>query len=84
MSAGVAPAPSRSNAWAAVHRTDAAQLVRLGLEQAAAGARLHAVAEGRDLLGIDVELQVADADCFGGLASSLELGVRLTVVQNSV
>ncbi|MEH0111332.1 SDR family oxidoreductase [Tersicoccus sp. MR15.9] len=34
-----------SNAWAAVHRSDAARLVRLGLEQAPAGARLHAAAE---------------------------------------
>jgi nucleoside-diphosphate-sugar epimerase len=34
-----------SHAWAAVHRSDAARLVRLGLEQASAGARLHAVAE---------------------------------------
>jgi nucleoside-diphosphate-sugar epimerase len=34
-----------SSGWAAVHRTDAARLVRLGLEQAPAGARLHAVAE---------------------------------------
>jgi nucleoside-diphosphate-sugar epimerase len=34
-----------SNAWSAVHRTDAARLVRIGLEQAPAGARLHAVAE---------------------------------------
>ena len=34
-----------SNAWAAVHLSDAARLVRLGLEQAPAGARLHAVAE---------------------------------------
>ncbi|MCW2542311.1 MAG: 3-beta hydroxysteroid dehydrogenase [Frankiales bacterium] len=34
-----------SNAWAAVHRSDAARLVRLGLEKAPAGARLHAVAE---------------------------------------
>jgi nucleoside-diphosphate-sugar epimerase len=34
-----------STGWAAVHRTDAARLVRLGLEQAPAGARLHAVAE---------------------------------------
>lgn len=31
--------------WAAVHRGDAARLVRLGLEGAPAGARLHAVAE---------------------------------------
>jgi nucleoside-diphosphate-sugar epimerase len=34
-----------TNAWAAVHRSDAARLVRLALEQAPAGARLHAVAE---------------------------------------
>jgi nucleoside-diphosphate-sugar epimerase len=34
-----------TNRWAAVHRSDAARLVRLGLEQAPAGARLHAVAE---------------------------------------
>ncbi len=34
-----------TNAWAAVHRSDAARLVRLGLEQATAGARLHAVGE---------------------------------------
>lgn len=31
--------------WAAVHRGDAARLVRIGLERAPAGARLHAVAE---------------------------------------
>lgn len=34
-----------TNSWSAVHITDAARLVRLGLEQAAAGTRLHAVAE---------------------------------------
>lgn len=32
-------------AWSAVHVSDAARLVRLGLEQAPAGTRLHAVAE---------------------------------------
>jgi nucleoside-diphosphate-sugar epimerase len=31
--------------WAAVHRSDAARLVRLGLERAPSGSRLHAVAE---------------------------------------
>ena len=31
--------------WAAVHRPDAARLVRIGLEQAPTGTRLHAVAE---------------------------------------
>ncbi len=34
-----------STRWAAVHRDDAAHLVRLALEQAPSGARLHAVAE---------------------------------------
>jgi nucleoside-diphosphate-sugar epimerase len=34
-----------SAAWSAVHRSDAARLVRLGLEQAPAGSRLHAAAE---------------------------------------
>jgi nucleoside-diphosphate-sugar epimerase len=34
-----------TNRWAAVHVTDAARLVRLGLEKAPAGSRLHAVAE---------------------------------------
>ncbi|MGW5334611.1 SDR family oxidoreductase [Streptomyces bauhiniae] len=34
-----------SAAWSAVHRTDAARLIRLGMEQAPAGTRLHAVAE---------------------------------------
>ena len=34
-----------TNRWAAVHRLDAARLVRLGLEKAPAGSRLHAVAE---------------------------------------
>ncbi|MBO9039940.1 SDR family oxidoreductase [Curtobacterium flaccumfaciens] len=34
-----------TNRWAAVHVTDAARLVRLGLEQAPAGTRMHAVAE---------------------------------------
>ncbi|MGH3003787.1 MAG: SDR family oxidoreductase [Gaiellaceae bacterium] len=34
-----------TNRWAAVHRSDAGRLVALGLEQAPAGARLHAVAE---------------------------------------
>jgi nucleoside-diphosphate-sugar epimerase len=33
------------NRWAAVHRSDAARLVRLGIEQATAGSVLHAVAE---------------------------------------
>lgn len=34
-----------ANRWAAVHRSDAARLVRLGIEQAPAGSVLHAVGE---------------------------------------
>jgi nucleoside-diphosphate-sugar epimerase len=34
-----------TNSWSAVHRSDAARLVRLGLEQAPAGTRMHATAE---------------------------------------
>jgi len=34
-----------TTSWSAVHRTDAARLIRLGLELAPAGSRLHAVAE---------------------------------------
>jgi nucleoside-diphosphate-sugar epimerase len=34
-----------ANRWSAVHRSDAARLVRLGLEKAPAGAFLHAVGE---------------------------------------
>ncbi|MGP3755399.1 SDR family oxidoreductase [Streptomyces sp. IBSNAI001] len=34
-----------TNRWAAVHRSDAAQLTRLGLEKAPAGTLLHAVGE---------------------------------------
>ena len=34
-----------ANRWAAVHRSDAARLIALGLEKAPAGTRLHAVAE---------------------------------------
>ncbi len=34
-----------SNRWAAVHRSDAARLITLGLAKAPAGVRLHAVAE---------------------------------------
>ncbi|MFC4942945.1 SDR family oxidoreductase [Pseudonocardia sp. GCM10023141] len=34
-----------ANRWPAVHRTDAARMVRLGLEAAPAGSRLHAIGE---------------------------------------
>jgi len=43
---GVSGYPSDGvNRWAAVHRSDAARLVALGLDKAPAGTRLHAVAE---------------------------------------
>lgn len=67
-----------ANHWAAVHVTDAARLVRLGLEQAPAGTKLHAVAESAiptraiaeaigDALGLPVtSIDPADAvDHFG-------------------
>ncbi|OAK51760.1 SDR family oxidoreductase [Rhodococcoides kyotonense] len=34
-----------STGWAAVHRSDAARMIRLGLEKAPSGSRLHAVGE---------------------------------------
>ena len=43
---GVAGYPAEgTNRWPAVHRSDAARLVRLGLEQASPGAVLHAMGE---------------------------------------
>jgi nucleoside-diphosphate-sugar epimerase len=43
---GVSAYPGEgTNRWAAVHRTDAARMVTLGLAKAPAGTRLHAVAE---------------------------------------
>lgn len=54
-----------ANRWAAVHRLDAARLVRLGIESAPAGSVLHAVAESvamRDLaeaIGAGLGLPVA-------------------------
>ncbi len=58
-----------SNAWAAVHRTDAARLARLALEQAPAGARLHAVAEE----GIATrEIAEAIADTLGVKTTSID------------
>ncbi|MFD7713861.1 NAD(P)H-binding protein, partial [Streptomyces sp. NPDC059786] len=58
-----------SAAWSAVHRTDAARLIRLGLEHAPAGTRLHAVAEQAvttraiaEALGQALDLPVASID----------------------
>ncbi|WP_248703822.1 SDR family oxidoreductase [Curtobacterium sp. MWU13-2055] len=67
-----------TNSWSAVHVTDAARLVRLGLEQAPAGTRLHAVAETAiptrtiaeaigEVLGLPVtSIDPADADAHFG------------------
>lgn len=67
-----------TNSWSAVHVTDAARLVRLGLEQAQAGTRLHAVAETAiptraiaeaigEVLGLPVtSIDPADADAHFG------------------
>ncbi|WP_375490838.1 SDR family oxidoreductase [uncultured Jatrophihabitans sp.] len=58
-----------STEWSAVHRTDAARLIRLGVEQAPAGVRLHAVAEQAittraiaEALGTALGLPVASVD----------------------
>jgi len=64
-----------SHAWSAVHRVDTARLIRLGLELAPAGTRLHAVAEESvptriiaealgEVLGIPT-VSVAPADAAG-------------------
>ncbi|ROS58796.1 nucleoside-diphosphate-sugar epimerase [Curtobacterium sp. PhB172] len=67
-----------TNSWSAVHVTDAARLVRLGLEEAPAGTRLHAVAETAiptraiaeaigEVLGLPVtSIDPADADTHFG------------------
>lgn len=58
-----------STRWSAVHRSDAARLIRLGLEQAPAGTRMHAVAEESvstreiaDALGRALGLPVVSVD----------------------
>lgn len=48
-----------TNRWAAVHRSDAARLVRLALDGAPAGARVHAVAE-EGLLARDIAAAIGD------------------------
>ncbi|MFD2082681.1 Nucleoside-diphosphate-sugar epimerase [Actinopolymorpha cephalotaxi] len=48
-----------SSRWAAVHRTDAARLVRLALEKAPAGSRVHAVAE-EGLRSRDIAAAIGD------------------------
>jgi nucleoside-diphosphate-sugar epimerase len=49
-----------STRWAAVHRSDAASMVRLGLEKAPAGARLHAVDE-EGIASRDIAQAIGDA-----------------------
>lgn len=61
--------PDGTNRWAAVHVTDAARMVRLGLEKAPAGSRLHAIAEEgvptraiAEAIGRAYDLPVASVD----------------------
>ena len=48
-----------STRWAAVHRSDAARVVRLALEKAPAGSRVHAVAE-EGLASRDIAAAIGD------------------------
>src|SRR6185437_1248095 len=85
-----------TNPWAAVHRSDAARLVTLGLAKAPAGARLHAVAEtgvpSRDIaeaIGRAFSLPVASIapddvhDHFGWIATffAMDLAATSTATQ---
>jgi nucleoside-diphosphate-sugar epimerase len=82
-----------TNRWAAVHRTDVARLVALGLEKAPAGARLHAVAEQgvstREIaaaIGRAFDLPVASiaaddvADHFGWIGGFFAMDLQATGV----
>jgi len=95
---GVAGYPGDgTNRWAAVHRSDAARLVALGLAKAPAGTRLHAVAEtgvpARDIaeaLGRTLGLPVASiapdevAGHFGWIGTffSMDLAGTSTATQH--
>jgi nucleoside-diphosphate-sugar epimerase len=85
-----------ANRWAAVHRSDAARMVALGLAKAPAGARLHAVAEEgistRDIaeaIGRALGLPVASIDTddvqghFGWIGTffSMDLAATSTATQ---
>ncbi|GGS19922.1 SDR family oxidoreductase [Streptomyces griseoviridis] len=80
-----------TNRWAAVHVRDAARMVRLGLEKAPAGSRLHAVAEEgvstraiAEALGRALGLPVAPvpaedaADHFGWIGAFFRMDLAAT------
>jgi nucleoside-diphosphate-sugar epimerase len=76
-----------TNRWAAVHRTDAARLVALGLAKAPAGTRLHAVAEEgiptreiAEAIGRAFDLPVAPvgADHFGWIGGFFGMDLSAT------
>lgn len=86
-----------TNGWAAVHRSDAATMIRLGLEQAPAGSRLHAVGEtsvsAKDIagaiglgLGLPVEsIDPADAVTHFGFIGgffAMDLSSTSTITQH--
>jgi nucleoside-diphosphate-sugar epimerase len=77
-----------ANRWPAVHRSDAARLIRLGIESAPAGTPLHAVGEEgvpikavAEAIGRGLDLPVASiapeeaAEHFGWLAGFLALDI---------
>jgi len=63
-----------STGWAAVHRPDAARMIRLGLEKAPAGSRLHAVGES----------SVLSRDIAEAIGQGLGLPVRSIAPDNAV
>lgn len=80
-----------TNRWAAVHRSDAARLITLGVGNAPAGARLHAVAEEgvptreiAEAIGRAFDLPVVSiapddvADHFGWLSSLFAMDLTAT------
>jgi nucleoside-diphosphate-sugar epimerase len=88
-----------TNRWSAVHRLDAARLVRLALESGAAGSVVHAVAEGgiatRDIaagIGQSLDLPVASvapdqaADHFGWIGAffGLDMSASSTITQETL
>lgn len=85
-----------STGWSAVHRSDAARVVRLGLEQAPAGTLLHAVAETSvssraiaEAIGRGLDLPVASVapedavEHFGFLGTffAMDLSASSTITQ---